>query len=115
MFGSTRGVKELLERGRLLRDVFCGLDGPGILFVTEWDLQETFGWEDVDGKTTVPERDAESHGFAALEVDLIAFRRNFKNTVEGCAGNTLGIEQTHTILLDREFFQATALELDDHG
>ncbi len=58
---------------------------------TEIQVQDSFGWQDVDGQSAMPEGDTEAQFGLAFEVKLVFVDRDFEDALEARFSNELGI------------------------
>src|SRR5260370_42429050 len=88
---------------------------PGGIFCSENHVQKSFGGQNVDRQSDVPERDAEAQLALAFEVDLILVDGHFQNAFERRLRDKLGIQKAQAVLFDGESVDVAALEIHDNG
>src|ERR1700676_3520742 len=89
-------------------------DRPGVLLIPQSYLEKSFGRQDVNRQSAVPQRHAQAQAFLAFEIDAAAMNGDFENPFERSLGHALRIQQAHQVLLHRKFAQPSALQVDYH-
>ena len=76
-------------------------------------FEESFGGQDVDGQTSVPQRHAQAQFGLAFEVDLVFVDGDFQDAFERGLCDGARIQQANKFFLHSEFLEVAALEFDD--
>src|SRR5260370_14318058 len=88
---------------------------PGGIFFSENHVQKSFGGQNVDRQSAVPERHAEAQLALAFEVDLIFVDGHFQNAFERRLRDKRGIQKAQAVLLDGESRVGAGVEIYDNG